>query len=251
VVRYVVKGEGLPVTLLVHGIAGSRDDSLSLANALTGTRVLVSLPGHDDAEDLPPGGWDWELFADELRQAVVETGATGAIGVSAGAGALLHLVEREPALLQRLVVALPAVVDTPRGDQATERLAAWGPLIASADVAALTARLLADLPPVVAEHRAAGIWALRRARLLCSRAPAYPALGVGAPVKDLAGLQVQLLVIAQEDDELHPLPVALALAGAVQGAQLAVLPPAGMFWTARERVGALLADFFALCPVTA
>jgi 3-oxoadipate enol-lactonase len=239
---YVTKGEGAPVTLLVHGIAGSRDDSLGMAAALPGTRVLLSLPGHDDAPDQPLDGWDWELYADVIRDAIVETGATVAVGVSAGAGALLHLVERQPGLLERVVVMLPAVTDTPRGDHATERLAAWGPLIENGEVEELAARLVADLPPVVAEQRAANIWALRRARLLCSRRATWPRVGLGAPVGDLTALRTDLLVIAQEDDDLHPLPVALNLAAMVPHARLAVLPPAGVFWTARDRVSELLTD---------
>jgi 3-oxoadipate enol-lactonase len=243
VATYITRGDGAAVTLLVHGIAGSRDDSLPLSKGLPGTKVLVSLPGHDDAPDLPATGWDWELFADDLRDAIVETGATAAVGVSAGAAALLHLVEREPGLLQRLAVLLPAVLDTPRGDEATERLEAWGPLIVGGDVELLAQGLLAELPPAVAAHRAAGIWALRRARLLCAREPAWPAKGLPAPVRDLTALQVDLLVVAQEDDELHPVSVAAHLAASVPGARLEVLPPAGVFWTAREQVASLLGEF--------
>lgn len=48
-------------------------------------------------------------------------GATQALGVSMGAGALLWLLAREPARFSRVVLLLPAALDGPRTDAAALR----------------------------------------------------------------------------------------------------------------------------------
>ncbi len=65
------------------------------------------------------------------------------------------------------------------------------------------------------------------------------------PVHDravLAAVTAPALVVAQEDDPLHSLDLAVELAAALPDATLLALPPGGVFWTAGARTAGALAD---------
>ena len=92
----------------------------------------------------------YSALADELDAVATHVGATNALGVSMGAGAICHLVERVPDRFERVVLALPAVLDTPRTDSALERLLEMGRLAQEHDTDGVAELLLFDQP---AEHR--------------------------------------------------------------------------------------------------
>src|SRR5215831_12569392 len=83
----VVLGEGGPVTVFAHGLGGSVAETRPLATRVEGTRVLFDFPGHGDSADLVRG-WDYDLLADALLEVADRYGATQAVGLSMGAGAL-------------------------------------------------------------------------------------------------------------------------------------------------------------------
>ena len=111
-VAYTVLGQGGPVTVFAHGLGGSSAETRPLASRVPGTRVLLSFRGHGDSGPLP-GGWDYDVLADDLRAVADETGATCAVGLSLGAGALL-----------RLLVATPGPL-RPAGLRAAGRRSTW------------------------------------------------------------------------------------------------------------------------------
>jgi 3-oxoadipate enol-lactonase len=229
----VVLGEGGPVTVFAHGLGGSIAETRPLATRVEGTRVLFDFPGHGDSADLS-GGWDYDLLADSLLAVADALGATQAVGLSMGAGALLRALSRDPHRFDKLAFVLPAAIDDTRRDGATERLQILGDAIVSGDPDAAAEFLLGELPAAVRERRGIEILVRRRAAQLVGKPAPEPAYD-DRPLHDralFASLDVPALVIGQEQDALHPLDLALELHGLLPTADLAVYPQAGVFWTA-------------------
>ncbi|MGB8650376.1 MAG: alpha/beta fold hydrolase, partial [Mycobacteriales bacterium] len=88
-VSFVALGEGDPVTVFAHGLGGSISETRPLATRVDGTRVLLDFRGHGDS-DLLVRGWDYDTLADDLLAVADAVGATRAVGLSLGAGALLR-----------------------------------------------------------------------------------------------------------------------------------------------------------------
>lgn len=245
-VEYVALGSGEPVTVLAHGLGGSTAETRPLATDLAGTRVLLHFRGHGDSAPLVDG-WDYDLLAEDLRVVANHVGATRALGLSLGAGALLRLLTTTPDRFERLAFALPAALDLSRSDGATARLDGLAAAMRTGDVARLTELLLQEVPPSLRESRAARVLSLRRARALAFTEPPMPR-GAVRPLESLATLQAvrtPSLVLAQEEDPLHTVAIARTLAEALPSAELHVLPPGGVFWTDRFRARALLAAHLA------
>lgn len=238
----VVLGQGSPVTVFAHGLGGSVAETRPLATRVAGTRVLLDFRGHGESSPLERG-WDYDLLADDLLAVADEVGATQAVGLSLGAGALLRALSRDPLRFDRLAFVLPVAIDGTRRDGATLRLHRLGDAIARVDAAAAAEILLEELPPAVRERRGVELLVRRRAAQLVERpapAPAYD----DRPLPDrtlLASLTVPSLVLAQEDDPLHPAAIAHELHAALPSSVLTVLPPGGVFWTAAREAQEALA----------
>lgn len=225
-------GEGGPITVFAHGLGGSTAETRPLAHRVGGTRVLLDFRGHGDSAPLE-NGWDYDLFAHDLLAVADAVGATQAVGLSLGAGALLRLLSREPDRFGKVAFVLPAAIDGTRRDGATLRLQKLGEAIARSDARAAADLLLAELPASVRTRRGVDALVLRRATQLVARpapAPRYD----DRPVLDrsvLAAITVPALVIGQRDDPLHPAALAAELAAALPKADLLTLEEGGVFWT--------------------
>jgi 3-oxoadipate enol-lactonase len=245
-VRATVVGSGGPVTLLAHGIGGSTAETRPLASRLTGTRVLMEFRGHGRSVALP-GGWSYPALADDIAAVAGATGATRAVGLSLGAGALMRLLARQPDRFERLAFVLPASLDSTRADGATARLERLGAAIDGGQVEEVC-RLLADeLPDAVRQRRGTALLLRRRALQLTERPSPRP-LRDDRPLRDrrlLSAVRAPSLVLAQEADPLHRLDVARDLAAALPCSTLRVLPEGGVFWTAARAAQDALADHFA------
>lgn len=242
----VVLGEGGPVTVFAHGLGGSVAETRPLATRVPGTRVLLDFRGHGGSAPLE-AGWDYDLLADDLLAVADAVGATRAVGLSLGAGALLRALSRDPLRFERLAFVLPAAIDGDRRDGATLRLHRLGAAIAAADADAAAAILLEELPDVVRSRRGVELLVRRRAAQLVTRSAPAPAYD-DRPLPDralLGQLAVPALVVAQQDDALHPEPLARELHAALPTADLAVLPPGGVFWTAARDAQEALARHLA------
>lgn len=242
-VACTVLGSGAPVTVFAHGLGGSAAETRPLAARVPGTRVLLDFRGHGASGPLP-GGWDYDLLAADLLAVADASGATQAVGVSVGSGALLRVLSRDPQRFTRLAMVLPAALDEGRGDGATLAIRRLGSAIDARDVAAVTAQLLAELPPHVRTRRAVRLLVGRRAASLVTRPAPRPRIA-DRPVHDravLAAVTAPALVIAQDDDALHALDLAVELTAALPDAALLALPAGGVFWTAAPRAADALAD---------
>jgi pimeloyl-ACP methyl ester carboxylesterase len=245
-VHVVVLGEGGPVTVFAHGLGGSIAETRPLATRVPGTRVLLDFHGHGLSDGLE-SGWDYDLLADDLLAVADAFGATRAVGLSLGAGALLRALSRDPLRFSRLAFVLPAAIDGTRRDASTERLHALGAAIAAGDADAAAALLVAELPAAVRSRRGVELLVRRRAADLVTRPAPAPAFD-DRPLPDrslLAQLAVPALVLGQEQDPLHPLELARELDEALPSSALTVLPPGGVFWTAAREAQEALARHLA------
>ena len=241
-VHATLLGSGTPVTVFAHGIGGSVAETRPLASRTAGTRVLLEFRGHGRSDALP-GGWSYDVLADDLAAVADATGATQAVGLSLGAGALLRLLARDPQRFERLAFVRPAAVDRTRSDGATVRLERLGAAVDRRDVDAVTAFLLDEVPEAVRARRGTALLMRRRALQLVERPSPQP-LHDDRPLADrsvLAQVDAPSLVVAQEDDPLHRLDVAEELAAQLPQARLHVAPAGGVFWTAARAVADALA----------
>jgi pimeloyl-ACP methyl ester carboxylesterase len=235
--RYLRTGSGEPVTVFAHGLANSAEDTRPLGSGVRGTRVFLRFHGTS-----------YPALADELRDVADEVGATRALGVSMGGGAILRLLAEDPKRFERMVVFLPGSLDTPRQGAAAQRMAELAYLAARGDLEALVAMLRAELPPEVAGRAEAEAFAWRQAESMVSghAARALRGLPSSVPLEDatvLAEVKAPALVIAQRGDEAHPVEVAERLAAALPHASLHVFNHPAAAWTARAELRQQISGF--------
>lgn len=241
--RWRALGNGTPVTLVVHGLGATEGEARIPASGLRGTRVVMTLPGHGSAPDAPAGYWNYGSVAADVLAVADEVGATQAVGVSLGAGALTRIAAERPDRFQRLVLLLPAALDRarePAAARAYERLAA----AVAADDGGATLRevLAADIPPGVE----VGDHLDQRAHALSRLPEALRDLPEQVPVTDAGALSevtAEVLVIGATEDPMHPASVAKSTAAAFRDARLELLESQAPMLTHRRVLRALLADF--------
>jgi hypothetical protein len=246
-VEYFVHGQGLPVSLFIHGLAGSAAEMQPLAVLVAGTRVMLNFRGHGRSDD-PAPEWDYDDLAADVLAVADEVGATRAVGLSMGAAALLRAVTAgNPDRFERLAFLLPVSVESEPGAEASRILEEMAALARGGATDALVDRMLQEVPAELSAIPAARTLAGRRARLLV-RTPPPDVLAHRPPVADLADLdrlKVRALVVAQEGDPVHDADVARHLWSSLPAADLLVLPPYGAFWTARDVLQDRLAGYLA------
>lgn len=248
-VDVAVAGSGLPVTVFAHGLGGSSAETRPLAARTPGTRLLLTFRGHGTSAPMADG-WMYDDLADDLLAVADDFGATGAVGLSLGAGALLRLLSRQPGRFERLAFVLPAALTETREDRATERLLQIADAIVATDEDQIVRLLMDDVPDSVRSRGGTRLLVRRRAKQLLTTTPARPRAS-DAPLDALAVLaavKAPSLVIGQIGDALHPAGVSRRLAAALPHGDLLLLEPGGVFWTATRQVQDALADHLAAVP---
>lgn len=235
----MITGTGLPVTVVAHGLGGSIAETRPLLSGVPGTKAYYEARGHGAAPAPVRPGYA-ELAEDLLAQADA-CGATQALGVSLGAHTIVRVLSVHPSRFSRAVLLLPASVDSGRDPRAAARLAGMRDALGSRDLEAMAALVRTELPAGV---DAEPYVAARTAYLMSSTGlpSLLEALADDPPVPDraaLAAVRCSCLVLAQEDDPLHPVAAARDLAGLLPGARLEVLP-AGVVFHDRARLRALI-----------
>ncbi|MDI2031171.1 alpha/beta fold hydrolase [Saccharopolyspora sp. TS4A08] len=241
--RWRALGSGAPVTLVAHGLGATEGEARIPASGLRGTRVVITLPGHGSAPDAPAGYWNYASVAADVLAIADEVGATQAVGVSLGAGALTRIAAEHPDRFQRLALLLPAALDRPRESAAAwayERLAAA--IAADDEGASLREALAAEIPPgvEVGDHLA------QRATALSRLAEALRELPEQIPVADASALSrasAEVLVIGATSDPMHPASAAKATAAAFGDARLELLESQAPMLTHRKLLRDLLTGF--------
>jgi 3-oxoadipate enol-lactonase len=241
-------GAGAPVTVAAHGLGASIAETRPLLSGVTGTRVFPAARGHG-ASPLPAGPFGYAELAHDLLAVADERGAARALGVSMGAGSLLRLLSEAPGRFSRVVLFLPAALDAPRTDVAVHRLQALADALDAGDLAAVEREVLLELPADLRQLPASRTYVATRARFLLGSAGARRALRElpdASPVADrsaLAAVPADVLVLAQEQDDLHPAQVARELVGVLPRARLVVFDRPGVVFRERARLRALISGF--------
>jgi 3-oxoadipate enol-lactonase len=222
------EGAGEPVTVFAHGLTNSCMELAAFTPMAPGTKVRFCFRGHGHSSTPEPGAYRYADFAHDLDVVARATGATRAVGTSLGAGALVHLLEREPGRFERLVFLLPAALEGSIG---------------SSPLFERTAELLESLPreeaieAILEESGRARSYevqpGLREFDLLMWQdmnpvgvARAIREVVHDAAVSDLGALarvRAPALVIAREGDSIHPASVARTLAHALPNAEAIVI----------------------------
>jgi len=265
----LVTGSGRPVTVFVHGLTGSIAQTRPFGSGVTGSRVFVHLRGHGGtrvppAPDGTPAPGGYREAAADVAAVVAATGAGAAVGISFGAGALLALLGTGATPLRRLVLCLPPSAsadldggapsgDARRanpgpGDAVRAGFATMADALDAGDVEALARALRGHQPDAVRRSPAVQLWARRHAAdLVAGRENglavvlrAWPGLPVPAIGPGVPGSLPAILVLAQRDDPVHPLPAAEHWARLL-GAGLEVLAAGGLPWSERDRARDLIA----------
>lgn len=248
-IEYLRTGSSRPTTVFAHGLAGSINTTRPFGSGVDGTQVYFHFRGHG-ASSSPESAWTYTALADELDAVATEFSADRAFGVSMGAGAICHLIERRPDRFARVVLVLPAVLDTPRTDSALERLLDMGRLADEYDIDGVFELLLLEQPGEHRDDPAVRNWCTQQAHTIVrtdvSRAlRSVPHLTAMHNRQALTEVRAPVLVIAQEDDPAHPIWVARQIAELAPDATLEVLPPGGILWSHRARVRSLVREFLA------
>lgn len=244
---FLVTGAGAPVTVFAHGLAGSIAQTRPLGSGVAGSRAFLHFRGHG-ASSAPETRWTYKALAAELRAVADHVGATRALGVSLGAGALTALLADAPDRFERLVFFLPAALDRPREGAALDRLEAMADLVDDRDVDAVAALLLAEQPTGVRHRPDVLHWVRRQAATLVGT-PVSRALREMPRQHPLANrgilsrVRSPALVIGQDGDDAHPVAVAADLAEALPKAELHVFGPDGALWSHRRELRELVAGF--------
>ena len=243
-VAALVTGAGVPVTVAAHGLGASVAETRPLLSGVAGTRVFYAARGHTG--DLP-APFTYADLGDDLLSVADEHEATRALGVSMGAGALLSVLARRPDRFEKVVLFLPGAVDRPRTDDAVRRFDALVGALNSRDLSGVRA-FVTDEVPADLRDRAAGYIDTRSRFLLDSPGVAVGVASLPAvtPVPDrsaLAGVSAEVLLLAQEDDPLHPAQVARDLAAVLPKARLTVFERPGVVFRERRRLRELITDF--------
>ncbi len=249
VLHVEVEGSGDPTTVFAHGLTNSCMELAAFTPMAPGTKVRFCFRGHGHSSTPEAGSYRYADFARDLDAVARETSATCAVGTSLGAGALAHLLVREPDRFERVVFVLPSALEGPIG--AT-------PLFER------TAELLETLPrddaieAILRESGRAGNYetqpGLREFDLLLwqDMNPTGVARAIRDVVRDaavpslsaLAAVSAPALVIGREGDSIHPATVARGLAEVMPHAEAIVLASEDELLTSIpllvERVGRFL-----------
>jgi pimeloyl-ACP methyl ester carboxylesterase len=247
VIDYHAYGSGDPVTVFAHGLSGSIGETRPLASGVDGTRVFLHFRGHGETT-APDGPWSYADIGSELLAVADDVGATRALGASMGAGAILNILGDDPGRFERIVLFLPAVIDTIPSDAPVERLEWLATAIESGDVDRLTQLLIDDQPDGVRAMPAVVDYLRARAAELVGTdiARAVRTIPLTVPITDrqvLARVEAPVLIVGQQGDPVHLESVARELADALPNSQLHVFSEQSAVWLARDKLRGVIAGF--------
>jgi pimeloyl-ACP methyl ester carboxylesterase len=245
-----IVGDGAPVTVVAHGLASSTRDLFPLAQRLPGTTVLLDLRGHGRSDSPPDhAGYDHPAMRADVEHVADRYGATHALGVSLGAGAIMNLLGDRPERFERIVFVLPSRIDESCDD--VDGTLAMADLIEHKPLGEMAEEMLAM--PALADllERHPGWRAQIRGQLLAMNPlgvpRAYRAYALGRPPLDDAELlrrvRVPGLVVANADDPAHPVEVAIRLAALMPDARLEIYDDFAMFIDDLDGFAARVAAF--------
>ena len=241
----VLQGAG-PDVIFQHGLGGSEAQVAEIFPVdVAFCRTTIDCRGHGGSELGPVDRLSIATFADDIA-AWIEVEARPPVvvaGISMGAAIALRLAVVRPDLVRALLLARPAWVTgkapatmAPNGEVGRLMQSLPSDEARTAFLASPTGRRLAtEAPDNLASL--AGFFSREPAAATAALLVAISADGPGVSDADVSALSLPTLVLGSEQDVIHPIAYARALAAAIPGAQFAPLTPKG---ESRERY---VADF--------
>lgn len=236
--HYRDTGQGRPF-VFQHGLGGDVAQAQDFfAEGEPGLRVVsLDCRGHGETRPVgPPERFSFSQFADDVAALMAHLGIAAAPvgGISMGAGVSLNLALRHPDRVRALVLVRPAWLDRPAPDNLA-LLMRVGELI-RLHGAEKGKREFHDSDVYVAVHRespdlAEGLMSQfdhPRAEECVARLERMPR---DAPNRDRAEwrrIAVPTLILATDQDPVHPVAFARALAEGIPGAELRQVTPKGV-----------------------
>lgn len=226
-------GEGLPV-LWQHGLGADRGQPAEVFPSLPGLRqITLECRGHGQSDLGEAARLSIAQFAEDARGLLDHLGIDRAVvgGISLGAALALRLAVIHPERVAGLILARPAWIDA-RGPEPLEiyrdvaaLLQAHGPEAGLAHFDALPrlAEVAAASPDNVASLR--GFFTRRDPASTIALLSRLPADGPGIPRAQIAALHLPTLVIGNDLDYVHPLPLARELAALIPQAAFREITP--------------------------
>jgi pimeloyl-ACP methyl ester carboxylesterase len=243
----LITGVGDPATVFAHGLGGDIAGTRPLGSAVAGRRVFFQFRGHGRS-DAPPGPWSFADLAADLRAVADRSGATRALGVSLGAGALCRLLADTPDRFERVVLYLPAPLDGNLPPVAVARLRKLLAAVESGEAALVAEAVEYELPKAVRNTPTGWGYLRQRVEQLLDHGLAEqldtlwrePAV---AEPQTLTAFRGQVLVIGCLGDDLHPAAVAEGLAELLPGARSYIYDRPSVLWSNRRELRQRISEF--------
>ena len=229
--EFHVQGQGRPV-LWQHGLGAPADQPAAVFPHDAGLqRITLMCRGHGNSDLGDPARLSIATFADDavalLDHLGIQQAAVG--GISLGAGIALRLGTLHPDRVTRMVLARPAWVDQPGPDTQAAYVAAGDYLhrLGADEGLRQFARtkayrdLLAQSPDNA--KSLVGYFSRPRPETTVALLAAIPKGGPGISRAQMAAIDRPTLVIANDQDYVHPLAYARELAALIPGARLEVI----------------------------
>ena len=242
------EGRGLPL-VFIHGFPLSRDCWQPQIEDLSSSyRVIApNLPGFGGRQGAA-GAATMDAFADDISSLLVDldTGPVVLAGHSMGGYVALAFARRHPDLLRGLVL-----IATRSGPDSPEVAAGRGAAAEKVNSSNIEGMVDGMVPKMLApvNRNSESLAAIRGFMMSSSRDGVIGALLGMANRPDstpgLSGISVPTLVVTGADDEVIPPEESEALAAAIPGARLRVLPDAGhmVAWEQPEAFARELRDW--------
>jgi pimeloyl-ACP methyl ester carboxylesterase len=235
-----IDGDGDPVTLLAHGLTNSCLELADLTALVPGTKVRFCFRGHGHSSS-PETGYRFADFARDVDAVAKAHEARIAFGTSLGAGAIGHLVVREPSRFDKLVLLLPAGVD--RAFEYKDRMLRMASLVEGKSKEEAIESVLSDPERVAGYLEMPWLRDFDR-RLLAGLNPVGVPRAIREVIEDwpiedredLRRVAAPTLIIAREGDVIHPAVVARILAEMMPNAELMLFEGAEEMYTAIPQI---------------
>ncbi|MFV0384803.1 alpha/beta fold hydrolase [Paracoccus sp. (in: a-proteobacteria)] len=227
----VAQGPGSgPVALFQHGLCGDSAQTMEVMPHEDVTAVTLECRGHGRSDAGDPAGYGIARFADDVA-ALAETLGTPRFvgGISMGAAIAARLAVLRPDLVRALVLARPAWVTEPAPENMVPNaevghlLTQPGQTVQAFRNSPTGQRLAAQAPDNLTSL--SGFFAREPRDVTSALLTRISADGPGIAGDDLRALNIPCLIVATDEDAIHPLSHAQHLARLIPDARLVTITP--------------------------
>lgn len=237
-----VSATGPRPLVLQHGLCGDARQPAELLEGIAGiTHFVLECRGHGASKAGDPASFAIDTFADDLAAMMDEAGLKAATvgGVSMGAAIALRLAVLRPDLVSALILIRPAwVTGKAPANMAPNALVGRMIRVDETPETFLATPTAQDLARHAPDNLTSllGFFSRQPLDVTGELLVRISEDGPGVDDEALAALTVPVCILACDEDFIHPLAHARALAALIPTARLTIVPPKG-----RDRPGHLAA----------